>query len=241
LRTDEYKTFFDLEDRHFWFRAMRSIVFHQARQYVGAEARVLDVGCGTGGTMTLMPPGWRRVGVDFASEAISFARSRGERDLARATAERLPFESECFDSVFALDVIEHCDDDAAAIAEVARVLRPGGTLILTTPAFMFLWSEHDQVVHHRRRYRRAALHQLITNAGFSVKRLTYFNALLFAPIAAVRFAKRVLPYKGEPRSDNVLPPAPINEALTAVFGLERRLIDHVDLPVGVSLLAVASR
>src|SRR5207245_10995967 len=109
----------------------------------------------TGGTLAVMPPGWKRFGIDLAPEAVTFARRRGERDLAQASAEKLPFPDAAFDSVFALDVIEHTDDDHATAAALARILRPGGTPVLTVPAFMFLWSEHDEAVLHRRRYRRA--------------------------------------------------------------------------------------
>jgi SAM-dependent methyltransferase len=152
---------------------------------------------------------------------------------------RLPFADGAFDLVTALDVIEHIDDDVAALGELRRVLRPGGRLLVAVPAFTFLWGRQDEVSHHRRRYTRATLARALAQAGFAVVRESYFNTLLFPPIAAVRLGRRLLRRPGRRQSDFELGPARLNGLLGAVFGAEAALVARTDLPFGVSLLALA--
>ncbi len=179
--------------------------------------------------------------MDRSARALSFSRTRGLRELVGGDAGALPFDSATFDAVVALDVVEHCADDGRVVSELARVLKPGGTLVVTVPAFQALWSEHDEALHHLRRYRRHQVRALLDGAALEIRTLSYFNTLLFPAIAAVRLGKRLLPRRRVPQSDASTPPKLLNELLWLIFSLERRLLRRVRLPVGVSILAVATR
>lgn len=162
---------------------------------------------------------------------------------AQADALALPFSGESFDAVFMFDVLEHIEADASVLAEIRRVLRPGGKLLVTVPAFMFLFGLQDVVSEHKRRYRRGPLLDLMRGSGFDVRYATYFNTLLFPPIAAIRMARRVLPVKEvEGRSDfDLRLPGPVETILEKLFSLERHAIDRARLPFGISILCAASR
>lgn len=241
MNLEEYERMYESERSHFWFRSVREVVLDQVRALAPAPVDVLDVGCGTGGTLNEMPTLWWTLGVDLSPEALRFAAQRGHRRLVRASAERLPLPDARFDLAFALDVIEHCPNDDAGAAELFRVLRPGGLLVATVPAFQALFGPHDVALQHQRRYRRAGLGALLERAGFSLERLTYFNTLLFAPSAAVRLASKLLPERRAPRSDVQPLPRLVNELLYRVFHSERALLRGMNLPIGLSILAVARR
>ena len=150
----------------------------------------------------------------------------------------LPLAPAVFDVVLALDVLEHLDDDATALAEAARLLKPGGTLVVTVPALPSLWGAQDVVSHHRRRYTKRTLRGLFARAGLPAPEVTYFNTLLLPPLAAVRWLARARGPSTEPPSDfEKNRPGLANELLARVFALERHLLRHLSLPVGVSLLA----
>jgi SAM-dependent methyltransferase len=237
----EYDRMYAQEQRHFWFRAVRAIVLDQVRDLLAEPVRVLDAGCGTGGLLSLMPDRWSRVGVDFSQRALDYTRTRAGVPTVRSDLGALPFADRSFDVVFALDVVEHCDDDAKVVSELARVLTPGGRLIVTVPAFQFLWSAHDVALHHRRRYRRPQLTRVLELTRLRIDRISYFNSALFAPIAGIRLARRFLPSAEGATSDAVPLPDPINELLYTLMSSERSLLRRTQLPFGVSLLAVATR
>jgi SAM-dependent methyltransferase len=139
------------------------------------------------------------------------------------------------------DVLEHIADDAGALRWAVDQLRPGGILVLTVPAFRFLWTEQDEAVHHHRRYTLESLARLVP-PELSVVHLTYFNSILFLPIAAVRAVMNALPRSsGAPRSHLGIPPEAINWLFYRLFRLERHLVPTKRLPVGVSALLVARR
>lgn len=229
------------EERHFWFRAVRAIVLDQVRDLLDRPARVLDAGCGAGGLLARMPAAWHTFGVDMSAQALRYTRQRAQAPSVRGDLQALPFASGSFDLAFALDVVEHCDDDRAVVSELARVLKPGGRLVTTVPAFQFLWSAHDVALHHRRRYAKAGLHRLLERDGLSIERLTHFNTLLFPPVALWRLARRLASTSEHPSSDAAALPRPVNELMYRLFSAERLPLRALDLPFGVSLLAVARR
>jgi SAM-dependent methyltransferase len=228
----------EIEDAHWWFAARRRIIASAVERLcrLPAGARILDVGSATGGTLGTLARFGRVVGIELDAEAAAFARSRGAAAVCRARLpEELPFREESFDLVTALDVIEHLDDDRGALAALARALRPGGALLVTVPAFQWLWSPHDDMNHHRRRYRRAELMARLDAAGLRVEHATYFNTWLFPLLAAARLAN-VKSASGFP-----LPPRPLNALLRAIFASERALVTRLRLPFGASILACARK
>jgi SAM-dependent methyltransferase len=226
---------------HWWFAARRRILASIVEPLLagGGPRLMLDAGTGSGGMGPLLDRYGTLVGVDASRHLLGLARPRIAR-LAAASLAALPFHDRVFDALFACDVIEHVADEPAALGELRRVAKPGGCLVLTVPAFPFLWGEHDEINHHYRRYTRTSLAAVLAATGWRVQRLSHFNTLLFLPIAAVRLATGNRRRAEPPRSDlGWQVPRVVNAALEALFASERHLMRHVDLPFGVSLLAVA--
>jgi SAM-dependent methyltransferase len=230
----------DVEDWHFWYQVRRSLL--QALldgQRLPANARLLDVGCGTGGNSLALAPFGRVVGVDRASNALCLGRERPYASRVCADALHLPFRPASFDAVVALDLLEHLDDDLAGIVELGRVLRPGGLLVAFVPALDILWSYNDDFSHHRRRYTRGQFRARLEAAGLSVQRLTYFNTVLFLPILGIRLLAGAA--KVQRRYEHEARPGLLNDFARALFGLEIPWLRRRDFPIGVSLAAVARR
>lgn len=241
---------FELEDTYWWFVARRALVSDLLRYYLpGPETRdprpeppiLLDVGCGTGATLGSLHAFGQVVGLDSSRYALGCCRRRGHRDLVQARGETLPIADASADVVTALDLLEHIPDDAAAVREFARVLKPGGLLIIIVPACPFLWSEHDEALDHLRRYRAARLRQIIADAGLEIERLSPLITFLLLPIAALRLLQRLRPRKRGPQTALIVPPKAINTLLTRLLDLENRWLLRRNLPVGVSLMAVARK
>jgi SAM-dependent methyltransferase len=238
-----YPAYYELEGRHWWFVGRRRIFLRLLEQQFPPGVRpieLLDFGCGTGAFLEHLERFGSVSAVDSDASAVEFCHRRGRAEVRLVPpGERLPFADEAFDLVTALDVIEHIDDDVGALAELRRVLRPGGRLLAAVPAFMCLWGKQDEVSHHRRRYTARTLRGALGDAGFAVDRTSYFNTVLFPPVAAVRLGRRLLRRPGTAQSDFELGPAAFNRALGAVFGAEAGLLARRDLPFGVSLLGLA--
>jgi SAM-dependent methyltransferase len=245
MRKDFYAELFELEDRHWWFRGRREILLrvldNELPQSQSGQRRILDVGCGTGALTQRLAAYGEVQGLDADPEAIRFCRLRGMENVQQASGP-FPFEDGEFDLVTALDVLEHVPDDRGMLDEIRRVLAPGGHFLGTVPAYRFLWGPHDEVAQHQRRYVAPELRSRVEQAGLKVRRLTYFNTLLFPPIAAVRLLRRLRPGAGEARSDCHLGrTGALNGFLRRVFALEAPLVRRVKLPFGVSILVLASK
>lgn len=209
---------------------------------VGASRRLLDVGCGTGTMLIHLKRYGCTYGVDMDHEAVGFCKERDLHTVAQATAENLPFEDGAFDLVTFLDVLEHIPDQDSALAEARRIIRPGGFLMVAVPAYRFLWGAQDEVSQHQRRYTARQLKERITAAGLEVRRLTYFNTVLFPPIAAIRLFRRAVPQARSTDSDFNFPaPGPLNAVLGAVFGSESAIVARANMPFGVSILCLAEK
>jgi ubiquinone/menaquinone biosynthesis C-methylase UbiE len=244
MNEDFYREYAEIEDTHWWFRGRREILRRVLAGFVGRPGpRILDIGFGTGARLTLLAEYGEVVGMDRSPEAIRFARGRCRQAMMVGDILQIPLRSGSVDLVTAFDVIEHVDDDAAALGELARVCRSGGHLLVTVPAFQFLWGNQDAVSHHRRRYTRSQLEAGVVRAGFRIRTLTYFNTLLFPVIAAVRGARRLVgPPSESAQSDfTMTKTGRLNDLLAKVFGAEGRLVTRWRLPVGVSLLCLAER
>ena len=243
MRNELYHQMSALEDRHWWFAARRQIVSQAITRIARppAAARILDAGCGTGGNLAMLGRFGRVTGVEPDDTALELARGRntGAEIVKGMLPDALPFDDATFDLAVLLDVLEHVDDDRGALRRLAALLKPGGHLVLTVPAFRFLWSGHDESHQHRRRYRRPELSEKIASAGLRVRCISYFNTWLFPLIAAARAVKRQSANRRS--SDLFLPPPPVNSLLRLLMASERHAIGRISLPAGVSLIACAAK
>lgn len=233
-------SFAEIEKTHWWFVVRRRIVEDAIGSLRLPEtSEVLEVGCGTGGmldSLAAMFPSATVRGVEPSLAAAHAANSRN-CDVTLGTFDALPADGESIDLLIALDVLEHCEDDVAAAREAARVLTTHGRFVLTVPALQSLWSPHDEDNRHYRRYSAATLRNALEAAGLEVERLTYFNSLLLPLAYLTRWIGRAT---GSNSTAGVnLPPKPINRILRGVFSLEVTALKHLNLPIGMSLLAVA--
>jgi SAM-dependent methyltransferase len=239
-----YEVEAEVERHHWWFQGRRRILDRFLASLDPAlppGGRALDVGCGTGANgPVLAARSAFAVGVDASPIPLGLEVQRSHGARLRADAGRLPFAAESFDLVAALDVLEHLDDDAGGVREVRRVLRPGGVAVIFVPALKYLWGFQDDVSHHRRRYHKGQLRDLISGAGLRIERLTFFNSILFPPILAARLMMRMRPPR-HLKSENELGGPLANTILEAVFGAEAPLLERFNLPIGVSLACLARR
>jgi SAM-dependent methyltransferase len=238
----------EVEATHWWFRARRQIVRALVEQVAPArDSVVLDIGCSSGFLLReLQAAGYRDIqGIDASREGIALCQQQGLR--ARVMDAQTPdFPEASLDVICASDVLEHLEQDGGALAQWNRMLKPGGWLIVFVPAHAWLWTQHDEVNRHFRRYTRAGLVALLTAAGFELRRSSYWNTLLFFPVAALRLWRRrqrpLARSSGSRASDMFLPPAPVNAALRAWLGLENALHRAgLNSPVGISALALARK
>jgi SAM-dependent methyltransferase len=250
MQAEMYELHNELENSHWWFTARREIVLSLLTAEVEGDAalrpplRLLDAGSGAGGMVRHLARFGSAIGVDPAPAAVEYAASKGVDVRLGGLPDSMPFDDgERFDVITALDVLEHIDDDAAAVHRLHALLDSAGRLIVTVPAFMFLWSQHDVVNEHHRRYDRKRLAALLQGAGFEILLISYCNAVLFPPIALVRCARswlrRGASTKTTASGDLGRVPEPINAMLHHTFAGERFLLRRMTLPFGVSLVAVA--
>jgi SAM-dependent methyltransferase len=232
----EYARLAAVEDRHWWYRGMRQI----ADQLLGdAGGQLLDAGCGTGANLQHLAARGRAVGVEIADAALRYCRARGVTAV-KGSLESLPFADASFDCVTSFDVLYHrrVRSDRRALAELARVLRPGGTLLVRVPALELLRRRHDDAVHTRERYTRGLLVRRVVGAGLRVVRATYCNSLLLPLVGARAFADRLQP---STRSD-LAPLAPrLERWFRACLSVEAALLAKTDLPLGASVCVLARR
>ncbi len=238
----EYDRMYLNEDHYWWYVSRRELVVRlMARlKLPSANPLLLDLGCGTGATAAELRGFGRVVGVDFSGLALERSRRRGLDQLVQARAEQIPLPDACADALVATDLIEHLDDDQAALKEFLRVLKPGGWAVISVPAYSFLWSEHDVALMHRRRYVASQLRRVATDSGFEVPTLNYALCFLF-PAALGRLARRPGSGSRNPRAQIVRVPDLANRALIRLQRLEARLLPHIPLPFGLSVIAVLRR
>ena len=232
----------DVQQEHFWFRARSGILTRLLASRLKAGDRVLDAGCGTGLLLASLPAQVHPVGLDSSPRALEHAgrrlAGRGAELREGRLPEAFPFEANSLQWVLLTDVLEHIGDDRATLAVLHRALAPGGGLLLTVPAFHFLWSRHDEEHGHFRRYRAPQLRALLLEAGFRIERLSYYNFLLFPVVLAVRLLKKLT---GDQGNDMALPSPPVNRLLHTIFSSERHWLPRHDFPWGVSLIAIARK
>jgi SAM-dependent methyltransferase len=231
-----YRELYEVEDRHWWFRGRRMMIWAMlTRAGITSSPRILDAGCGTGRNLVEFNALGEAEGVDFSPEAVDFCRQRGLLGVQRAAIEHLPFEDGRFNLIFATDVIEHLDDDRLALTELRRVAAPDAHLVVTVPAYQWLWTAFDESLHHRRRYTLRELRERTIAAGWSPRVQTYFCSALLPAAIAVRTFRRF--NGGNRRSSDLEPPGPVlNRLLEMPTHGEAMLVRRGRrLPAGLSV------
>ncbi len=235
VEQDAYSEMYRLEDRHWWFRGRRHVIRALLlRADLPPKPRILDAGCGTGRNLVEFGMLGPTAGVDPSADAVSFCRQRGLDNVKCADLEALPFSAGEFDLLLACDVLEHVLHDDVALKELLRVADAGATLIITVPAYQWLWTEHDVQLHHYRRYSLSTIGAIVRAAGWSIAYSTYFNSILLPVVAAARVIPRGSSRSGHTDLDRT--PPGLNGVLEQPMKLEAVLIRHgARLPAGVSL------
>jgi SAM-dependent methyltransferase len=234
------KAMLEVDEHHWWYRGRRRIVRTELdRLPLQASAAVLDAGCGSGRMLQELTDYGEVSGIELDPDAAGVAASGGYGEVRVGRLEELPWEDDAFDLITCLDVIEHTPDDRVTLAELRRVCRPGGWLLVTVPAYQALWSLHDAANHHYRRYGRRSLRGVAVETGWRIHRVTSFNSILLPPAAVVRLAQRRRQPDSAYTPQLELGPAWLNEVLERPLRLEARwLARGGTLPAGLSLLAV---
>ena len=228
------------EDRHWWYRGRRTVLENViAGLRLPAQARILDAGAGSGRNMVELRRHGAVTAIELSPTSVCLARARDVGEVVEGSVLDMPFESGSFDLATSLDVIEHLEDDLGALRELRRVVAPGGCLLVTVPAYQWLWSGHDEVNHHHRRYTRRSLRVVGEQAGWKQVRTTYFNSLLLPVAMVLRIMDRFSRKTTESSLDLWVPPQPLNWLMERPLALEAALIARGGrIPAGLSLLSV---
>ena len=243
MQSHHYPILYQVEETHWWYVGRRRIIQSLVQKICNTldkpDPRILDVGCGTGANLKMLATCGRVEGVDISPQAVEFCRQRGLDSVKLGAIEHLPYESDSFELVTALDVIEHLDDDVAGLREMRRVLRRDGRLLLFVPAFMFLWGVQDDVSNHRRRYTLPRLLSAVKEAGFSVESASYANISFFLPVLVVRSVMRWLSLRAD--TEYGINISPMNGPFSWLFAAERFILNRWKIPFGVSAVCIARR
>jgi SAM-dependent methyltransferase len=233
-----------LEREHWWFASRRSMietVLHSRLKSIGSGSRILDAGCGTGGNLDLLSQlSCDVTGLEMEPGAAEIASLKsGKAVVIGSLPDQVPFRDESFDLIVLLDVLEHIEDDLGSLASLAAKLKPGGHLLITVPAFSFLWSDHDKSHHHKRRYRLPELVRKMRQCQLDPTYASYFNTWLFPLIALVRLLHKIRCFN---TTDDLSMPYPfLNKLLTHIMSSEKHILKRGKLPFGVSIMAIGQK
>lgn len=225
---------------HWWYRARRDILADYLTRWgdLPKDARILEIGCGTGHNLPMLAQFGEIDAIEIDETARAKASERLGKPVGTAPLPELQGVAPgSYDLVAVLDVIEHVEDDVAALKAISTALKPGGKILITVPAHQWMWSAHDVVNHHKRRYSKAGFVALLEKSGLRGRKLGYFNSLLFPVAVAARFAGKLM---GKDDSDDSPPPKPLNTLFEGIFRLERHMVGRMPLPPGLSLITLAS-
>lgn len=237
----EQEQYGELGANYWWlggkYDIVADLINRHSKPVIGTR-ELLDVGCGPGNLISYLKPLGNVTGSDFSEDAIRLAEGKGYKKLVFAKAEALPFPEAFFDTVVALDIIEHTPDDAVTIKELNRVLKPGGELVISLPAYMMLWGHHDDMYGHYRRYTRSEIVKKLEKGGFEIVQVSYIEPLFLLPLLIIRNLKKV---RGVQKDDFVHLPPFVNTILRHFIGAERFILRFMSFPFGVSILGVVRK
>jgi SAM-dependent methyltransferase len=242
MNIEMYRIFFEIQKKHWWFTSKKIIVLDTISQYVSLNksANILDIGCGSGLMLNALEKLGSTTGMDMSDEAIMFSKEIFKGPIEQGyLPNNIPFESNQFNLITALDIIEHIEDDIASLKSIRTMLKQNGRAIITVPAYMFLWSHFDELNEHKRRYTLSELKFKLQQSGFTIEKITYYNTFLFPLAYAVRKLNNLLGRNGV--SDIDMPGNVVNFLLQKIFSFEKFLLRFLNLPFGVSILAVVKK
>ena len=242
MNKEFYRKFFEVQKKHWWFVSKKKIVLDFIDRYVPTNDnhKILDIGCGSGLMLNALEQIGGTYGMDMSDDAINFSKEIFSGTVKKGMLpDNIPYDEEYFSLVVALDVIEHVDDDRASLTAIRSHIAEGGQAVISVPACMFLWSEHDVLNEHKRRYTLEELKGKLIDAGFTIEKISYFNTFLFPLISLVRMMNNLLKRKGASEID--LPHPAINYIVEKIFSLEKYFLRIMNFPIGVSVLAVVRK
>jgi len=243
MEENYYPDYYQLEEKHWYFVGRRRIIFSLLEQIYpkGSENRkIIDIGCGTGIMQGYLAKYGNVSGIDNEDIALDYCRERGFTTVSKGDICCLEIPDATYDLVTAFDIVEHVADDHRAVSELARIVKPGGRILVTVPAFSWLWSNHDLINQHQRRYHRKSVEKLMAGAGLEIQKLTYFNSFFFPLIVSIRWWQKFFAPHAH-QHDLVLPPPLLNSLLAYFFGSESIFLRYFNFPLGVSLLCLAQK
>lgn len=240
-----YKDYFKIEREHWLMIGRRMFVKDQISKYLNSEhevIKILDLGCGSGLFVEeLAKAGYDSHGLDISSESVRFGELKGIKNIGVMDSHKINFVDKTFDVVLTLDFMQHLEDETWVLKEIYRVLKPGGIVVNTIPAYMWMWGIQDIAAHHYRRYTMKNFLKKINGSGrWNVIRSTYFNSFLFLPIAIFRLLNKVFKIRGR-ESDFDINNSTLNKAFSSIFSLERKFLKKINLPFGVSILVILKK
>jgi len=238
-----YQEHFDLQNKHWWFQSKKKIVLSFVKEALDGVIgpKILDAGCGTGLMLHELSLLGKVSAIEYSQEAIEFCKEHVDCDVRRGSfPNEVPFKQDSFDLIVCLDVIEHIEDDQGTVGILRSLLKANGTMVVTVPALMSLWSKWDDLNQHKRRYDRHGLKELLEKNGLTIEYLSYYNSLLLPAVALVRWYNNFFNKQGG-ELDTKMPWGVLNSLLRRIFSFEDTLLRYITFPLGVSLVALVRK
>lgn len=242
MELGEYKSLEERESFYFWHVVRREILRENLLRYLGGKRdnKILDVGCGTGGNMLLLKEFGAVTGLDLFDEALKLAKDKNFAQLVKGDATKMPLPNDYFDIVSVLDTLEHVEDDKSVFKETFRVLKPGGILLVTVPVYQWLWSRHDEIMHHVRRYNKKDILEKCQKEGFNILKKSYFVTVAVIINLLRKLRDKIFVNRNKKSYDVIFPPL-INKILIFILRCEKILIRFISLPFGTSIMIIAQK
>lgn len=240
MKTVEYATMAEREQTYWWHLGRLQIISSYMSKVVKDKSirKIVNVGCGTGGTVDMLESFGVVDNVDISDEAIRFMKNRGYTRLTKVDSTKLPFKSKSYDIVGAFDVLEHIDDHDRALGEWARILKDDGAIVLTVPAYQWLWTDHDVSLHHKRRYTIKSRCDVATQAGLTCESKSYAIVFSLPLVVGFRFLNKALGRKGDSETSYVPLPKWVNALFTNLLYVEAKIHRVMALPFGTSIIVI---